>query len=415
MSAAALELPTASSEGGGIRLLTVAHMVNDANQSALPALIPWLVSHHGLSLATAATLVLAMNLSSSVVQPLFGHLSDRRSFAWVIPASVLLACCGTALIGLAPTLPWMLAGALVAGVGVAAFHPEGSRFANYFAGAKRATGMSWFTLGGYLGFALGPILVTPLILAFGLHGTAFLVIPGVVMSALLLRELPKFEEVRRVAHHARRERAGADRWGAFGVLTGVVALRSMTFLAAVTFLPIFAITVTHASNVFASVALAALLIGGALGTILGGRLADRYDRRRIISASMVFTALFAGAITYCGFHSPSFALLVPLGIGFGAALGLSASVIVVIGQEYLPRRIGMASGVTLGLAVTIGGLAAPMFGAIGDRYGLPPVFAAITLFAILSLALSFFMPSIGGAEAPAAQRSPGKPIVASAP
>ena len=404
MSAVALELPTAASKGGGIRLLTIGHMVNDANQSALPAIIPWLVSHHGLSLASAATLVLAMNLSSSIVQPLFGHLSDRKSFAWVIPASVLLACCGTALIGLAPTLPWMLAGALVAGIGVAAFHPEGSRFANYFAGAKRATGMSWFTLGGYLGFALGPILTTPLILAFGLHGTVFLVIPGIVISALLLRELPQFEEVRRVAHHARTERAGADRWGAFSVLTGVVALRSMTFLAAVTFLPIFAISVMHVSTVLASVALAVMLVGGAVGTVVGGRLADRFDRRRIVSLSLVFTALFAAAIAYCGMHAPSFALLLLLGIGFGVALGLSASVIVVIGQEYLPKRIGVASGVTLGLAVTIGGLAAPVFGAIGDRYGLIPVFAVIAFFAVLSLALSFFMP----------QTNPGKSSLASA-
>ncbi|MHB8147655.1 MAG: MFS transporter, partial [Vulcanimicrobiaceae bacterium] len=267
MSAVPIEPPTASFKGGGIPLLTVAHTINDANQSALPAIIPWLVLHHGFSLASAATLVLAMNLSSSFVQPLFGHLSDRKSLAWVIPIAVLLACCGTALIGLAPTLPWMLASALVAGVGVAAFHPEGTRFANYFSGAKRATGMSWFIFGGYLGFALGPILLTPLILIFGLHGTAFLVIPGVVIAALLWRELPRFEEVRRVEHRAHSERAGVDRWGAFSVLTGMVALRSMTFLAAVTFLPMFAISVTHASKALAAVALAAMLLGGAASTV----------------------------------------------------------------------------------------------------------------------------------------------------
>ncbi|MHB8148271.1 MAG: hypothetical protein ACYDGM_13575, partial [Vulcanimicrobiaceae bacterium] len=128
------------------------------------------------------------------------------------------------------------------------------------------------------------------------------------------------------------------------------------------------------------------------------------------------TAIFAAAIAYCGLHAPSFALLVPLGIGFGIAIGLSASVVVVIGQEYLPKRIGMAAGVTLGLAVTIGGLAAPMFGAIGDRYGLVMVFAAVAVFAVLSLVVSFFMPAIRvAAKTDGLQMSPGKPIAASAP
>jgi FSR family fosmidomycin resistance protein-like MFS transporter len=376
----------------GMTLLSIAHLVNDANQSALPAIIPWLIAHRGLSLASAATLVLAMNLSSSIVQPLFGHLSDRRSLAWVIPAAVLLATIGTACIGLAPTLPLMLLGALISGIGVAAFHPEGSRFANYFAGARRAAGMGWFTVGGYLGFALGPILITPLILAFGLHGTAFLVIPGVVIAALVVRELPRFEAVRAVHHRARRGRAGRDDWRGFSFLGGTVALRSMAFLAAVTFTPVFAISVTHVNATLGSAALAMLLLAGSIGTIWGGRLADRFDRRHVISVSLALTAVFAAAIAAAGHYAPSFALLVLLSIALGLVFGLSASVVVVVGQEYLPHRIGIASGVTLGLAVTIGGIAAPLFGAIGDHYGLVTVFSAIAVFSVLSLAVSFLMP-----------------------
>lgn len=382
----------------GITLLSLAHVANDANQSALPALIPWLIAHRGLSLTAAATLVLAMNLSSSIVQPLFGHWSDRKSLAWVIPIALLLATSGTAIIGFAPSMPFMLLGALISGIGVAAFHPESSRFANYFGGSQRATAMSWFTTGGYLGFAIGPIAVTPLLIAFGLHGTAFLLIPGAIFAILIWRDLPRFERARAHLHRAHHHRAGADDWRGFSIMGGVVVLRSTVFFAAVTFTPIFAITVTHVDKALGSVALAAMLLGGAAGTLWGGRLADRFDRRRVIVVSLGFTALLGAAIVILGHVAPSFAALVPLLIAFGVAIGLSAGVIVVMGQEYLPQRIGIAAGVTLGLSVTIGGFAAPLFGMIGDRYGLVPVFATATCFAVLALIASFFMPKPGSSR-----------------
>src|SRR5215467_10905530 len=124
MAAATVASPDAQPlDRRGITLLSVAHIFNDANQSALPALIPWLIAHRGLSLTAAATLVLAMNLSSSVIQPLFGHISDRRSLVWVIPIGVLLATAGMSAVGFASSMPLMFAAALVSGIGVAAFHP----------------------------------------------------------------------------------------------------------------------------------------------------------------------------------------------------------------------------------------------------------------------------------------------------
>lgn len=374
-----------------IGLLAAAHVFNDANQSVLPALIPWLIAHRGLSLTSAAMLVLAMNLSSSVVQPLFGHLSDRRSLAWVIPVALVLATAGTAAIGFSPNMPLMLLGALVSGIGIAAFHPEASRFANYFGGTQRATAMSWFTTGGYLGFAVGPIVVTPLLLAFGLHGTAWLLVPTVVLAALVVRNLPRFEGARAAAHGMGRRREGRDDWHGFGVMAGVVALRSAVFFAAVTFTPVYAIAVTHVDKALASVALAVMLLGGAAGTLWGGQLADRFGRRRVVQASLVLTTLLAGAIVVAGALHPAFWLFVVLAVAFGVAIGLSAGVVVVLGQEYLPQRIGIASGMTLGLSATIGGFAAPLFGAIGDHRGLVAVFAAATLFAALSLFASAFM------------------------
>ncbi len=381
----------ATVDRAGLRLLTLAHVVNDMNQGVLPAMIPWLVLHSHLSLAAAATLVLAANLLGSVVQPLFGYLSDKHSTAWVIPVAIVVATAGTATIGLAPTLPLMLLGAMLSGFGVAAFHPEASRFSAYFAGAKRASGMSLFTVGGYLGFAAGPVVATPLILAFGLRGVGFLLLPALIIAAFLVRELPRFLAVRRVAHRAHHERAGADDWRAFSVMGVVVALRSTTFLAAVTFTPVFAMHVAGVGAGLGSFALFALLLGGAVGTISGGRLADRVDRRRVISLSLALTALFGAALALAGAYVGNYAVVVILASGFGISLGLSAGVLVVLGQEYLPKHIGIASGVTLGLANTVGGLAAPAIGKIGDDRGLVMVFVTIALFAFLALAGSLFL------------------------
>ena len=392
---------TPSTDRAGLRLLTVAHGFTDLNQGVLPVMIPFLVTQRHLTLAVAATLVLAANLLGSVVQLAFGHLSDRYPTAWIIPSGLALAAVGTALVGLAPTLPLMLAGAMVMGFAVAAFHPEGSRFSNYFAGAKRSSGMSFFTVGGYVGFAMGPIVATPLLLAFGLRGVAFLIIPAFAVAASLVRALPRFSTLRAHAQRAHRERPGRNDWRGFSVMSLVVALRSTTFLAAVTFTPVFILRVVHVNAFVQSFALFALLLGGAGGTMLGGVLGDRIDRRHVITLSMLLTAACAAAIAYTGPMQVVW-LAVLLAALFGVSLGLSAGVLVVLGQEYLPKRIGVASGVTLGLANTIGGIAAPAFGHIGDIFGLVSVFATIAIFAVLALAGSLAMPKPGTWVSPTA-------------
>jgi FSR family fosmidomycin resistance protein-like MFS transporter len=172
----------------------------------------------------------------------------------------------------------------------------------------------------------------------------------------------------------------------------VVGLRSTTFLAAVTFTPVFVMHVANVGADIGSFALFALLFGGAIGTMLGGRMADRIDRRRVISLSLALTTVFGLAIALAGNYAPTAALLTVLALCFGISLGLSAGVLVVVGQEYLPKHIGIASGVTLGLANTVGGIAAPLFGRLGDNYGLVIVYVVIAVFALVSLLGSFVLP-----------------------
>ncbi len=171
--------------------LSSGHLFTDLNQGAVAALLPFLISERGLSLAAAGALVFAATVSSSVVQPLFGVFSDRRPIPALMPLGVLLAGIGMALVGVAPGYLQIFLCIVVSGIGVAAFHPESARFANYVSGSRRARGMSFFSVGGNAGFALGPVVATPLVLAFGLPGTLFLALPAALMAAALFYEIPR--------------------------------------------------------------------------------------------------------------------------------------------------------------------------------------------------------------------------------
>src|SRR5215212_5691435 len=137
--------------------LSVGHLFTDVNQGAVAALIPFLVAERGLSLAAAGTLVLAATLSSSIVQPLFGFFSDRTPLPALMPLGVMVGGAGIALVGVAPNYLLILICTVLSGLGVAAFHPESARFASYVSGARRARGMSFFSVGGNAGSSLYPL------------------------------------------------------------------------------------------------------------------------------------------------------------------------------------------------------------------------------------------------------------------
>src|SRR5213082_4313156 len=158
-------------------VLSAGHCATDFANGALPALLPFMVDRFRLSYTLAAVVMLASTASSSLVQPVFGLWSDRRGALWLLPAGVALAGIGIALAADAPSYWLVLLLVLVSGVGVAAFHPEGSKFAGYVSGRKRASGMAWFSIGGNIGFALGPVVTTLLVHQYGLRGGFLLALP----------------------------------------------------------------------------------------------------------------------------------------------------------------------------------------------------------------------------------------------
>src|SRR6476469_9839948 len=184
------------------RLVTLAsgHAAADLCQGSIPALIPFLIAQRGYSYSAAGALLLVVTVGSSIIQPLFGALSDRLQLWWLIPVGVALSAVGIAGAGVTHAfwLTCLVVG--VGGLGVAAFHPEGARYANYASGSQRGTGMSLFSVGGNTGFALAPVLITPAVLLVGLSGTLIVAILPAIAALVLAIELPKLK--RRTARAA---------------------------------------------------------------------------------------------------------------------------------------------------------------------------------------------------------------------
>jgi MFS transporter, FSR family, fosmidomycin resistance protein len=380
-----------------VGLLTGGHFFNDVNQGVVPALLPFLVMERGLTFAAAGGLVMAATVLSSVVQPAFGWFADTRSAPWVIPAGLFAAGAGIALVAVAPSYVWIVAAVLLSGLGVAAFHPESARAANHASGDRTATVMSVFAVGGNAGYAAGPLLATPLLVAFGVSGVGWLLLPAAATALVLLVNLGRFRSKPPPrADDGGRPGHSRHEWSVFGRLTGVVVLRSIAFFGLVTFLPLYWIDVLGGSAARGNAALTTLLVFGIAGTLGGGWLGDRYGSHRVVLVGMVATSVSVATLVLSGMDG--WAALVAVCV-IGAAVYLPFGVMVSLGQAYLWRRIGTASGVTIGLSMTVGGLAAPALGVVGDRWGLGTTLLVVAAIPLVGAALATTLPAPPGPEA----------------
>jgi FSR family fosmidomycin resistance protein-like MFS transporter len=366
--------------------LSSGHLATDLAQGSLPALLPYLKDNFNLSYTMAAALVLAATISSSVIQPAFGLWSDARGALWLLPAGVAVAGLGMGAAVLAPSYWVVLLCVLAAGVGVAAYHPEGSKFASYVSGSARASGMSFFSVGGNVGFALGPILASAFIVTLGFRGGALLALPGLLVAAALLfvlRYLADFapsQERLAAAPAQRPERRGLT------LLLVVVGLRSVAHMGLFTFIPLWEKAQGH-SAAYGTRVLSAFLIAGAAGTLLGGRLADRFGRRPVLRWSFVVAAPLILVYVLVGGAIGILAVVLA-----GAAVIGTFGVSLVMSQEYMPGRVGMASGLSIGLAIGLGGVAALTLGAVADAIDLKTAVLATAAGPAVALFVSMLLP-----------------------
>ena len=372
-----------------LALLALGHLVVDTNQGALPALLPFLKVKFGLTYAAAGVVLLVGNVTSSVVQPVFGYLADRTARRWLLPWGLVVASVGIGLAGLAPSYAVLLAVVVVAGLGIAAYHPEGYKTAHQVAGDRKATGLSLFSIGGNVGIALGPPVVTALVTGLGLAGTLGMLVPGVLMAALIGPVLPRLLPAAGAPARARPVPAGGhDMRGAMAVLVGVVTVRSWAQLGLVAYVPFYYVDLLKADRAVVGPLLFAFLGAGAVGTLVGGPIADRWGARRYITYTLVLTTpLLWGFLLRQG-DGLGVACLVATGF----ILISTFSVTVALAQSYLPRSLGLAAGLVVGLAIGTGGVGVAIFGWVADHWGLLPTLWLITILPLVGFGLALGLP-----------------------
>ena len=388
------EKPKGAFDGFRIFILAMGHLVSDSYSNIVPPLLPMLKAAYDLSYAASGLMTTVYTITSSIVQPVFGYYADKHGRRWLVALSTAWVAFFMSLIGVVSYLHLDQSGsyvvllALIAlgGLGNAAYHPQGASMVPRVSGDHKGFGVSIFSAGGNLGYAIMPLLVVPATAIWGLKGTLVFLIPGFIMSLLLYWYAP---EAPQTGAHLRLEELIQDITSVIkplAVVTGVVVMRAWVFFGLITFLPLY-FAFRNESATVASIHLFILLLFGAVGGLIGGAASDRYGRKFVIVTSLALTApLLFLALSTSGYVEWVLTAMA------GAALLASFSPAVLIAQELIPRNQGMASGIILGLAIGIGGLGVLLTGAFADGFGITAAVYSLVLLPVIGLLMALMLP-----------------------
>ncbi len=367
-------------------LLTGTHSVNDLYQGLIPALLPFMVLERGYSYTAVSGLILAATGLSSVVQPLFGLYADKHPRNWLIPAGFMLAALGVALAGVAESYLWTWLAIAISGLGIAAYHPPATTAARLAGGASQKA-MSLFSVGGMLGAAAAPLVATAVIGGSSLSATPWLALPAAVMAVVWWGATRHADAAEAALAHARRRASSlaTNDWRAFLRLSAVIVGWSIPYVTVLSMVALYTSRDLQGSSAQGALVLTCFTAASAIGTLGGGLLADRVGR--IATIRLGYTLALPALAGLVLANAPLPAMLCAALLGTAMFLPFASQV--TLAQDYLPRNPATAAGITLGLALSVGGMLSPLLGMLSDSHGLRTTLSLVLGVLTLATALAF--------------------------
>ncbi len=365
------------------------HCINDFGQGSLAALIPFFIANFGLNYYQSASIIFCNTVVASVAQPVLGYVADRWRVPWFIPVGFSITLVSISAIALATSYEMILTLSLIAGLGAALFHPEAALLVNRMQSNELGNAMGRFAVGGSAGFAMGPLLAGG-VYVFGAHFlwvfTAIALL-GVLLYLYAFTGSTDADAVGESKSSAKSTNSGTNDWVSFGKLFFVIASRSILFSVLSIFIPILYITVINGEASASSLALTMYFAMGAVLTYMGGALSDKLGFLKTVRlGNLIFlpsVLVFIFVPNIWGF----FGAMIPMAFGVFSQYGP----ITVLGQKYLAKNAGFASGITLGLGITLGGLVAPYVGHLADIYDVQTALMTLIPVGLMGLLMSLWL------------------------
>jgi MFS transporter, FSR family, fosmidomycin resistance protein len=393
---------------GKLVTLMLGHLTVDSYVGVIPVLYPVLIGRFQLNFATVGLISLAYSGTAAISQPLFGVIADRYGTR-LTGVSLAWTAVTFALVGFMPTFPLLVGLACASGLGSGAFHPFGALDVRALLPKRsRSTGMSIYVTAGTVGVALGPLIGIFLFGAFGLHGTGLLVIPGIAAGVYLLWRMRK--PVLSAAGGNRTTNAVKRSVPMFALaaVIGVMMSRSWTVSVFQAFTPTWYRELHYGPEFYGPLA-TTLVLASAVGTVGSGVLADRYGRKNLIIGTLVLS--IPAILLFTMFPGP-WAFGSAILIGFLAAS--TAPLMLLMAQQLMASRAGLASGLVMGLGFVTAAIGIPINGAIADAIGLQKSLMSHVILVLITIAIAWFLPSERDMErfaGPAPVAEPLKPSV----
>ena len=373
-------------------IVSFCHFLNDTIQSMLPAIYPMLKADFGLSFSQIGLITLALQITSSIVQPLIGVYADKRHHSWQLSVGMLFTLTGIAILSSATDFMTILFAVTLFGCGSSIFHPQGSQVAQLASGGSKGLAQGIFQVGGNAGFALGPLLAGIVVLPRGVQSVRWFGILA-ILCAVPLFYVGKWH-VKALRNFSKRIRKGwtvaesfSQRKILFFVFILFMLMFSKNFYSAsmTNYFTFFLIDKFHISVQHSQICLFIFLASLAVGTVVGGIVGDRFGRKPVIWFSILGAAPFTMALPYVG----SFAGTIALSIVIGLIISSAFSAILVFATDLLPNHTGIVAGIFYGLSFGIAGLGSSFFGWLADKTSIQFVFRVSTLLPLLGIIAAF--------------------------